>query len=164
MFSYTDYQLHLMMFSSILSDHAIYAIPAGDLAGKADDALQLIYSPLTGLSLMADVADMEDISGRLEKVVLGCAGPEEELASLYAPQKLQNLSARMTRPEQIRRLCILANQRCNFACSYCYSARGRDKTDYRFLQWVCTNRTAHRSGRQQLHRICRSKSCSKMRF
>lgn len=132
-FSYTDYQLCftliLMMFSSILSDNAIYAIPTGDLAGKADDALQLIYSPLTGLSLMADVADMEDISGRLEKVILGSAGPEEELASLYAPQKLQNLSARMTRPEQIRRLCILANQRCNFACSYCYSARGRDKTE-----------------------------------
>ena len=122
------------MNSKVVQMGEVYMVPAGELAGVADDALWLIYSPLTGQCLMCDRDAVQEVKTRLGAVVAGDAPTDEPLRALFAPEKKAALMGRQVDISRVRRLCVLANQRCNFACSYCYSARGRNKSELSYEQ------------------------------
>lgn len=124
------------MHTDTLETSELFMVPAGQLAGEEDEALWLVYSPLTGQSLMCDRGEAEQVRQRLASVVNGTAPQEEVLYALLAQEKKEALLARRTELSHIRRLCILANQRCNFTCSYCYSARGRSKAELSYAQMM----------------------------
>jgi len=122
------------MNSEVIRTDEVFMVPAGELAGVADDALWLVYSPLTGQSLMCDRNSVQEVKTRLDAVVEGRAPEDEPLRILFAPEKKSAMMKRQVGISQVRRLCVLANQRCNFSCSYCYSARGRNKAELSYEQ------------------------------
>ena len=88
----------------------------------------LVYAPLAGIYFLADADEAE----RLDRAMAGNAD-DEELATLAAQLKDKSegdFSKRIiSHPSQYTKLSILPNLMCNLSCSYCYSARGRSKTE-----------------------------------
>lgn len=122
------------MASGIFQQDDVYMVPAGSVVGAQDESWWLIYSPLTGQSLLCDSQEAVAVRERLAAAAAGTAPQEEPLRALFAADKKHALLTRTVEIPRIRRLCILANQRCNFSCSYCYSARGRNKQELTFEQ------------------------------
>lgn len=85
---------------------------------------ELIYAPLAGLALRASTEEAEDI----ERVASGQPSTPESVEvwnMLQAKEPVMGCSS----PTDIDEMTILLNQRCNFTCTYCYSARGRSKAE-----------------------------------
>lgn len=77
----------------------VFKIPVGDLVKGHD---MLYYSPLTG----------------------------EKSFSVIIPSETENVSVRgLSDIRDLRKMSILPNNRCNFNCSYCYAAQGRDASE-----------------------------------
>lgn len=96
----------------LLNSHDIFAYPC--------DGAYLMYAPLSGCAAMCDADDltaMEDM--------LATGNISDDLALLL--EQSQPLLERED-AEGVTEMTILLNQVCNFSCSYCYSARGRDKS------------------------------------
>ena len=84
----------------------------------------LVYAPLAGLALRASTEEAEDI----ERVASGQPSTPESVEvwnMLQAKEPVMGCSS----PTDIDEMTILLNQRCNFTCTYCYSARGRSKAE-----------------------------------
>ncbi len=117
-----------------LNSKSIYLIP-----GTTEDVYWL-YAPLSGA--FAEIQATEAISF------------ENSLALGVIPESLANIiydncePADYAMPAEIGELVILLNQRCNFSCSYCYSAKGRNgaelnsETLHNVLGWFITENRA----------------------
>ena len=84
----------------------------------------LVYAPLAGLALRASTEEAEDI----ERAASGQPSTPESVEvwnMLQAKEPVMGCSS----PTDIDEMTILLNQRCNFTCTYCYSARGRSKAE-----------------------------------
>ncbi len=73
----------------------------------------ILYSPIA--RCMAVVERGQDI----------CSHPTLQALTEYVPMAQQK---RVRKPEDYTLLTILPNNTCNFACSYCYSAAGRNRS------------------------------------
>ena len=102
----------------------LFTIPVteGENKGKT-----IIYAPLKKIVRLAETAeDIEEI--------------KSEIAGL--PDVLINKTS--TDPQEFRTLMILPNNKCNFRCSYCYSAKGRSNGEMNVkmlntaLEWFIT--------------------------
>lgn len=115
-----------------LNNTEIFLVPAGRELGLKDSGdVYILYSPLTeGLALISK-AD----AGRIVRYIDDpAASGDGEIAGLICemtPERMPSVSD-MTPVEQFTKLSIIPNLTCNFACSYCYSAKGRSKT---VLEW-----------------------------
>ena len=81
---------------------------------------QLLYAPLRGITIEAEAGEIAEC--------------ERILASGSEPPGLERAIGDGFRsvpptPETTDELTILINQRCNFACKYCYSANGRSDAE-----------------------------------
>lgn len=88
---------------------------------RLSDNQVLLYAPL---------ADRVAISGedevlRLENVA--ARGGRDDDLTILSQREVDILG--IACPDTISELSILINQRCNFSCSYCYSANGRDNQE-----------------------------------
>lgn len=119
-----------MNFKSLF-ENDIYAIPAGDIWNVPQDKLYLMYSPLSGHILIVSQEEFIDI----ENV---CAGKkagtdiQNNLLDKLKGQRNQNVYEIPDSCEGITEIDILMNFKCNFKCSYCYSAAGRSSKEVSF--------------------------------
>jgi len=114
-----------------LREKDIYAIPAGDIWHLPPHKLFFIYSPLSGHVLLLKDEEVE----RLEKILLGNEiGNELQNNILKTFIDNRNLFVfQMPKSEKdIYEVDILSNFKCNFSCSYCYSAKGRSSKELEF--------------------------------
>lgn len=91
-----------------------FLIPFGTLIGKPEDEFaQILYSPLQGeLSILDKEASLH---------MLECEHEADEVMQV----PLRDIT-------KTRRMSILPNLKCNFSCSYCYSAQGRSNKE---MEW-----------------------------
>lgn len=99
-----------------LSQH--YKIEAGKVF--------LVYAPLAGVFFLADT----DMVQRLENAVTSKGDKEfEELLEQLNVCSEDYKSRIVDDPSNFTHLSILPNLICNLSCTYCYSAKGRSKTE-----------------------------------
>lgn len=88
-----------------------FLIPCGTMIGKPkDEFAQILYSPLRG-----DLAIMDQEAS------------QEMLNDEHETDEVKELPVRDI--TKTRRMSILPNLKCNFSCSYCYSAQGRSSVE-----------------------------------
>lgn len=75
-----------------------FTIPIGDRDIYSSHSA-LYYSPLTGESLFSPIRESAKVHSRLRRI---------------------------SSVNDLRKMSILPNHRCNFECSYCYAAQGRN--------------------------------------
>ncbi|MDD3875720.1 MAG: radical SAM protein [Bacteroidales bacterium] len=116
-----------MLYTPYLNNHNIYPIPCGSNFGKPDEAIFLIYAPLSKgvtLSLPENIIKMESYLKNKDKSLID----EESLQTLDTlldHEPLEDLIKPLRWPSDSTKISILPNYKCNFSCSYCYSAKGR---------------------------------------
>lgn len=115
-----------------LKNTEIFLEPAGlEIGIKDNEDVYILYSPLTeGLALISK-ADADRINKYIEDPAASDDGEIAELLGEMTPERMPSVSD-MTPLEKFTKLSIIPNLTCNFACSYCYSAKGRSKT---ILDW-----------------------------
>lgn len=105
-----------------LQQENVYTIPAGEYFGKEAKACFLVYAPLHDLSFIASPEKVAELEALAAQHALPLQQTE---ASLKAAEHLR----REPRPEEITSIFLIPNERCNFHCQYCYSAKGRCKDE-----------------------------------
>lgn len=101
-----------MIRTPLLNSNDIFAHPS--------DGAYLLYAPLAGCAAMCDADELTMLES-----MLAAGDIQEDLAALL------ERSQPVLEPQDagsVAEMTILLNQVCNFSCSYCYSARGRDKS------------------------------------
>lgn len=102
-----------------LHEHEIYPLPSG--TGR------LVYAPLSGSMFRLNHEEVD----RLEKWLAGDNQDDREAALLLESIDKERVCKR-TIPKkrtvgELHKLTILPTYQCNFKCSYCYSAQGRER-------------------------------------
>lgn len=96
-----------------------FLIPIGTMIGKPQDELaQILYSPLQG-----------------ELAILDQEAAQQILSAQHDTDEVKDIPVRDI--TKTRRMSILPNLKCNFSCSYCYSAQGRSNAEIRW-ETICT--------------------------
>lgn len=114
------------MYNNLISND-IFTIPIGKEYDKANDEVNIVYSPFTDNALIMTaeyVQKMEEYLEKLEKKDL----PEdlnEVMSALLDFSNRKKCAPLAQNPYEYKRMAILPNNVCNFKCSYCYSAQGR---------------------------------------
>ena len=104
----------------------IFVIPVGVEFGKADDAINIVYSPFTDNALVAT----PEFAQEMEAYIVNPDGDFSEgladaMGALLDLSNRKKCAYLAKSPEDYTRMAILPNNVCNFKCSYCYSAQGR---------------------------------------
>ncbi|MGM9830153.1 MAG: hypothetical protein ACI30C_08975, partial [Muribaculaceae bacterium] len=116
-----------MQFTRLI-ENDIFPIPVGMEFGKAQDELNIVYSPLTDrailvtkeyLTLMEQYLSSPKDREKMQKDVV------EAMSSLLDFENRKKPAPLAEDPDAYTRIAILPNNVCNFKCSYCYSAHGR---------------------------------------
>lgn len=100
---------------------------------RLSDNQILLYAPLAGRVATTS----EDEVFRLDN--LAAKGDLDDDLAILSQRDADILET--VGPDTISELSVLINQRCNFSCSYCYSANGRDNQEleieklHRLLDW-----------------------------
>lgn len=107
-----------------------YNIQLADLSGHYDieaGEVFLIYAPLASSFFLADAETVE----RMERSVESNEYDDEmkELLSQLKEKTVDYERSIVADPSQYAHLSILPNLTCNLSCAYCYSAKGRSKTE-----------------------------------
>ena len=86
---------------------------------------KIVYLPLAGHAQLMTMIEIEELTGRLhgEQTAATSVAAETVLSKLSERNKEIFLTSHTA--EGLRSLMLLPNNKCNFKCSYCYSARGR---------------------------------------
>ena len=138
-----------------LEEKEIHIIPAGNEFGLCDNnRIYLVYSPLTSKSFLVSKEELPEVSKKLiltENNLEKSSDETQELAALFDEEKRQKYLHHAISPEECLNLTILPNHRCNFNCSYCYSAAGRSKAELTTQQIVELATWAFTQGAKQNH-------------
>jgi hypothetical protein len=113
-----------------LSEAGVYAVPVREEDLATAGGGMLLFSPLSGYVAVVERGDVrmlqEVIAGRMSAATLpGAAQLPEGLFAFGREEVLHHYKV----PGQGDTLSILPNQKCNFSCSYCYSAKGRSDSE-----------------------------------
>ena len=112
-----------MIYFQHLYDNEIYPLPVGDG--------YMVYAPLSFVLIPLSADEVN----RLEDYLSFSTNDSESaelLAYIASERKDHRTIPQKQYPEEIHKLSILPTYQCNFNCSYCYSAEGRQK---RTLTW-----------------------------
>ncbi len=109
-----------------------------------------LYAPLAGVIADARTSEIDNFELQLS---LG------DIPHELSPLVVNCNNTKILSPEQTPELTILINQRCNFACKYCYSANGRSKAELNIKlfpilsEWFVKNERLETSGAKKLNVI-----------
>lgn len=109
-----------------LNNNSIYAIAVGDYFQKELDACWIVYSPLNNVFFLATQNEVEKLE---DSVALGDKNNDLIKKLLPASTGLTPAYSANISTETFCTLHILLNEKCNFSCSYCYSAKGRSSQE-----------------------------------
>lgn len=115
---------------SALVDRNIFPIPIKDLLEKETD-YYLVYAPLSDNAFVADPDYVHAMNDSLK----GCPVDDEINETMRQLNDCIPLSQRggnIHSLDDFQNLSVLPNNKCNFSCKYCYSARGRSKNELSF--------------------------------
>lgn len=131
----------------------IFFIPIGDLLNKNIADYVLVYSPLAESMIILEKDEAERLHRCLDNYNDECENGE--ISKIV--ESLNDYESIETRSDQIRSckdfvtLYVLPNYACNFSCSYCFAAQGRDKQRLKLsnlllmIDWMLdTNRTSEK--------------------
>lgn len=107
-----------------LSNNNIYVIPAGGYFQVAQEKCFMVYAPLANTFFLADKTQVEELENNIKE---GVSVPMIEML-----QSKQSEHAKKPYPlhwDKLSTLYVILNEKCNFHCSYCYSAQGRSKQE-----------------------------------
>lgn len=102
------------MNMDILQKNDIFLIPIGDYLYCEKSAYYIVYSPLKGRMLAADNKGLEQL--------------HEIMPELVSDLHIDDLVSKVEKASDLQKMSVLPNHTCNFNCSYCYSAKGRNNT------------------------------------
>ena len=92
--------------------------------------LFLVYAPLAGVSFLSDADNIEKLETEIGLKPENRDQSVAELLNQLQDTSEANLESRIvTSPLKYTKLSILPNLICNFSCTYCYSAKGRSKSE-----------------------------------
>lgn len=108
------------MVQENLNKHNIFAIPVGDYFRQDANTCYLLYAPLKNKFQLVLPSEVEKF--------------EKQLTDNAPSDFLQHLAAGEYTHEEVSvdtfcTLHLLLNEKCNFHCSYCYSAQGRSSAE-----------------------------------
>ena len=89
---------------------------------KSSKDLFLVYAPLTGDIFFSKKKFLDICENELKS---GSTISAKDFAQLLSNCQKAELPRLSTVPEALQQLDIILNFKCNFACSYCFSAQGR---------------------------------------
>lgn len=140
----------------IWEDKAIYVIPAGqEFSLSNDDAVFAVYSPLANKAFLVTRDEAENVCASLRELIQNDGGQRDEtLLALFAEERRERMLGVQIEPEDCVNLTILPNNRCNFNCSYCYSAGGRSKEELSVDQILTLAKWVHKNASER-HQDCR---------
>ena len=107
-------------------DKEIFAIPVGNKLNLTDNnAVSILYAPLCDQIVLIGKED----EGEIRRYIETGEAIDEDLKEL-ADEMLATPACTMQIPDiaKTTKMSLLPNAACNFACSYCYSAKGRSST------------------------------------
>lgn len=108
-----------------LNSKNIFSIAVGDYFEKEPEAVQLVYSPFTEMTFVAQPEFVE----QLNNSVLDTDQADQNTKALLQKIIPEKTPEEYLEPNVLKKgfntLLILPNNICNFSCSYCYSAKGR---------------------------------------
>ena len=108
---------------------------------------KFLYSPLAGIIAEADASEIANYEHRLSS---------GEVSDDLLPLIVKWDTTGILYPDETSELTILINQRCNFACRYCYSANGRSKAELQeelfpvLVNWFVRKERLEVSGAEKL--------------
>lgn len=105
--------------------HNIYQIPLKEEYGRDD--VFLLYAPVAGNMMIASTAECNHLKYILEHPADASADEAEIIESLIVGTPSNYRDSKVSKVEDFLRMYVLPNYVCNFACSYCFSAKGRSK-------------------------------------
>jgi radical SAM protein with 4Fe4S-binding SPASM domain len=110
--------------TNILNKNNIYAIAVGDRFKQNKDACYLLYAPLANKFQLVLPEQVSALSQQLENGI--------DVNDVFKPflevPELKSASSDIS-TESFCTLHLLLNEKCNFHCHYCYSAKGRSKAE-----------------------------------
>jgi len=112
----------------ILLKNEIYTCSVHEFLPVEKDRYFLLYAPLSTLSMIASHEDLETIRHFLTQPVQDESLSETVSALLDRTPSDDALSKRIYGTDGFANMSLLLNNKCNFNCSYCYSAKGRSNT------------------------------------
>lgn len=107
-------------------------IPVGTKFGREDHSVQIVYAPCSGNAQLIT----GDIKEQVYRAARHGAGVSPDVQK--AVDTLLQVPEDMVSPEinrdfgKLRNLVIIPNFTCNFRCSYCYAANGKEN---KYLSW-----------------------------
>ena len=115
-----------MRYDNLLKND-IFPIAVGDEFGMAPERVNILYSPFTDRALLVTDDYLPKIERQVASPSPDCPRDVADTVSALTDYGNRFKTARMnTDPLRYNRLTILPNNVCNFHCSYCYSAHGRN--------------------------------------
>ena len=116
--------------SDILQSKNIYCIPVGkEFEFEDDNRVFLVYSPLSSKTLLMSASELADLKSNLAD-----SQSSSVLAMLACHSYPANRKGYHANYKDCTTLYVLPNQKCNFRCAYCYSAKGRSDVELTFEQ------------------------------
>lgn len=107
----------------------IFFIPIGDLIDRKTESMWLVYSPLAESMIFAGQEEAKNLHDHLSNQ--NPFNTNEELKqvadALTTYEPIENRNDQIKSSKDFVTLYILPNYACNFKCSYCFAAYGRDK-------------------------------------
>ena len=108
-----------------LLKNEIYTCSLHEFLPVEKDRYFLLYAPLSTLSMIVSFEDMVRIRDFLTNPSQDASLDEIVSALLDRSPSEEALSKRITGTSGFENMTLLLNNKCNFNCSYCYSAQGR---------------------------------------
>ena len=112
------------MTSEKIYDYELYTFPIGEKFNRDPEDFYIIYSPLSKKNMLCSKAEKDHIKKCLHDED---ADNKNLLDSLELSPK-KNIKYDISCPQgigDIRKMSFLPTHKCNFSCSYCFSAEGR---------------------------------------
>lgn len=104
--------------------HPVYFIPAGDYFGESSEKCYLVYSPLVNKSFLVLPEEKDRLSALLEK-----NETDDAVIRQILPDQARIDQFHTAVKPEMTSIEFLLNERCNFSCSYCYSAGSRSSAE-----------------------------------
>lgn len=112
----------------------LFLLPAGDMVGADKEDFYILYAPISQDICFMEKADAQVLRDYLEYHKTPEDHDLKELADNLACSNETPVSKPLL-AGQTTHMSLMPNHKCNFSCSYCYSAKGRS------TQTVCWDNT-----------------------
>lgn len=122
------------MTNYLLNKNNIFILSPNDFTDRVD--LYLVYAPLAGLCSLATIDEVRKLEDDLAAYP-NCDAPKMVEAFIRGSIDQAKQNAVETADDFLQ-LYILPNFKCNFSCSYCFSANGRATEEVKEVDLIAT--------------------------